>query len=110
MTQDKRDQYLRGIAASAPEVNVNPELVRQAILTTAFNHVSNPQDWKAPIHAIVTIHEYDDISLAIYCEAIKHFTATEPNIYVVDGFNTETRTATYRIVSEGYRLGPAGDH
>jgi len=108
MTPEQRDQYLRGIAASAPEVRVNPELVRQAILQTAFDHLANPQDWRAPIHATVTIHEHDAISLAIYCEAIKHFTATEPSIYIVDGFNPKTRTATYRIVSEGYRLGPAG--
>lgn len=108
MTPEQRDQYLRGIAASAPEVKVNAEVVRQAILAAAFDHISNPQDWRAPIHATVTIHEKDEISLGVYVDAVKYFTSTEPNIYIVDGFNEKTRTATYRIVSEGYRLGPAG--
>lgn len=108
MSPEQRDQYLRGIAASAPEVRTNPELVRRAIFQVAFDHIANPQDWKAPIHATVTIHEHDAISLGIYVDAVMYFTATEPSIYIVDGFNEKTRTATYRIVSEGYRLGPAG--
>ena len=108
MTPDKRDQYLRGIAASAPEVKVDWTRARQAILAAAFDQISNPNDWRAPINALMTIHEYDSISLGVYVEAVKYFTGTEPNTYVADGFNERTRQATYRIVSEGYRLGPAG--
>jgi hypothetical protein len=110
MDATKRDEYLRGIAASAPEVKINVPSARQAILAAAFDHVSNPSDWRAPIHATVAIHEKEAIGLDVFIEAIKYFTGTEPNVYIVDGFNEQTRTATYRIVSEGYRLGPAGDH
>lgn len=110
MTPEQRDQYLRGIAASAPERQVNTMSARHAILQAAFDKVQDQNDWKNPVHATVTIHEKDEIGLGLYIASIKYFTGTEPNVYVVDGFNEQTRTATYRIVSEGYRLGPAGDH
>ena len=108
MDATKRDEYLRGIAASAPEVQVDWQRARQAILTTAFEQICNQENWRAPINAVVTVHEYDPIALSVYVEAVKYHTGTEPNTYVVDGFNAETRIAKYRIVSEGYRLGPAG--
>ena len=104
----KRDEYLRGLASSIPPVAINPAKTRHDILQIAFDAVANRADWKAPIHAVITVHEYDTIGLDIFEKAIEYFTGTKPNIYIVDGFNKETRTATYRLVSEGYRLGPAG--
>lgn len=108
MNADKRDQYLRGIAASAPAVNVNRTTARHQLLEVAFNQIANPSDWRSPIHATVEVHESDQIGLGLYLEAVQYFTGTEPSAYIVDGFNPETRVARYRIVSEGYRLGPAG--
>lgn len=108
MSSDKRDEYLRGLASALPAIAVNQEKARYEILKAAFDIVANRTDWKEPIHATVTIHQYDPIGLGIYVDAIKFFTGTEPNTYVVDGFDASTGMATYRIVSEGYRLGPAG--
>lgn len=107
MTPDQRDQYLRGIAASAPEKTV-AAIDRQAILQAAFNAVANPQDWRAPINALVRIDEFDPIGLDVYIKAIVHFTATTPEVYVKEGFDKQKGYAIYRLVSEGYRLGPAG--
>jgi hypothetical protein len=106
--ESKRDQYLRGLASSIPPVTINASKTRHEILQIAFDAVANRADWKAPIHAVVTIHQYDPIGLDIYEQAIEYFTGTKPNLYIVDGFNKDTGKATYRIVSEGYRLGPAG--
>jgi hypothetical protein len=36
--------------------------------------------------------------------AIKYYTATIPTV------SLDTETMTYYVQSEGYRLGPAGDH
>jgi hypothetical protein len=108
--EEFRDQYLRGIASSAPERTVNMERARHAILQAAFEQVQNTLDWKSTINALVTIHADDTIGIGVYQAAIEYFTGTKPNIYVVDGFNEATKTATYRLVSEGYRLGGAGDH
>lgn len=110
MLSDKRDEYLRGIAAGAPERYVDANMVRHAILQAAFDAIQDRTDWKNPINALVTIGKDDAIGLGVYIEAVKHFTSTEPNIYLADGFNAGSGKATYRIVSEGYRLGPAGDH
>lgn len=110
MTTDKRDQYLRGIAASAPEVVIDASSARHSILNAAFDQIKDRTDWKNPINALVTIHKDDQIGLGIYIEAIKYFTATEPNVYIAKGFDADSKQATYRIVSEGYRLGLAGDH
>lgn len=105
---DKRDEYLRGIAASAPEVKVNHSDATHSILEIAFDYLRNRDDWRGPIHATVTVHEKDAIGLGVYLDAVRYFTGTEPNAYIVEGFNPQTKKATYRIVSEGYRLGPAG--
>lgn len=106
--EDKRDQYLRGLASSVPPLEVNREKARHDILKAAFDMVANRSDWKAPVHATVTIHQYDSLSLGVFADAIEYFTGTKPNIYVVDGFNEGTGMATYRLVAEGYRLGPSG--
>ena len=104
---NKRIEYLRGIAASAPERHCDPHLAKNGILHTAFNQVSDPKDWRNPINAVVKLHSSDIIGIGLYAEAIKHFTATEPAIFILEDYN-EQGWATFRLVSEGYRLGPAG--
>ena len=68
-------------------------------LEAAFKAVSNPQDWKGPIAAIVN---GEVVSLTV--TAIEFYTATTPSI------SLNTKTMQYIIESEGYRAGPAGDH
>ena len=68
-------------------------------LEKAFKAVQNPNDWKAPISAAV---KGEAVNLVV--EAVKHYTATVPTI------SLNTNSMTYLIESEGYRMGPAGDH
>lgn len=101
--EEKRTEYLRGIASSATERKVMPALARNLILKTAFEQVENKQDWKAPINALVVIHEYDTIGLGVYLDAIEFFVGTKPEVFLVDSNEAKT-VSTFRIVSEGYRL------
>jgi hypothetical protein len=66
-------------------------------LQEAFNSISNPKDWRAPIKAEV---KNQDIDVAV--TAIRFFTATSPTV------RHGKKTAT--ITSIGYRQGPAGDY
>ncbi len=68
-------------------------------LEKAFEAVQNPNDWKAPICAAV---KGEAVNLVV--EAVKYYTATVPTI------SLNTNSMTYLIESEGYRMGPAGDH
>jgi len=68
-------------------------------LEKAFDSVSNPEDWKAPIFAIVPGE-----AVLVIVEAIKFYTATVPTV------SLNTSTMEYYIESIGYRAGPAGDH
>lgn len=113
MTPDqKRTQYLRGIAAGAPEREVNDSLARNAIFTAAFSQVQNQQDWKNPVNAIVEVSSRDEIGIGLYIAAIQYFTGTRPEIFLLDRttLGGGDEVSKFRIVSEGYRLGPAGDH
>lgn len=112
MMPHERTEYLRGIAASAPEIEINESLARQSILTAAFNQVKNPKDWKAPINAIVNVASTDTIGVGLYLDAIEYFTATKPELFLLDRVTLGggQEVDKFRIVSEGYRLGPAGDH
>lgn len=102
--EQKRTEYLRGIASSAPERKVEVAgPARHAILKAAFEQVENKQDWKAPINALVVIHEYDTIGLGVYLDAIQYFVGTKPEVFLVDSNDAKT-ISTFRIVSEGYRL------
>jgi hypothetical protein len=71
-----------------------------AELDAAFKKVKNPDDWKAPICALVSA---DD--LTVVCAAIEFYTATKPKVFVVDLDCEE-----FLVTAAGYRLGPAGDH
>lgn len=68
-------------------------------LEKVFAKLSNPDDWKAPIFASMP-GELVNIAVA----AIKFYTATVPTV------SLDVKTMTYYVQSEGYRLGPAGDH
>lgn len=68
-------------------------------LSRVFDRIKDPADWKAPILATCPGE-----AVTVVVEAIKFFTATVPTV------SLDTRTMTYVIESEGYRMGPAGDH
>jgi len=72
---------------------------RIADLEEAFRKVHDPDDRKAPI-AVWCAGE----AVLPICEAIRFFTATEPEVEL------DTTRMRYLITSEGYRAGPAGDH
>lgn len=69
-------------------------------LKKAFEMVENKDDWKAPIKAMVSDADLNDV-----IEAIRFYTATEPvvtTMFAFPGFSL--------VTSCGYRLGPAGDY
>ena len=67
-------------------------------LSTAFEAIRDPRDWRAPINCIVPRGKVK------VCEAaIEFFTATEVLVQ-------EHGHHDFRIRSIGYRNGPAGDH
>ncbi|MDZ7355762.1 MAG: hypothetical protein ONB55_21795 [candidate division KSB1 bacterium] len=68
-------------------------------LEKVFAELRNPDDWKAPIFASMP-GEMVNIAVA----AIKFYTETVPTV------SLDVKTMTYYVQSEGYRLGPAGDH
>ncbi len=65
-------------------------------LDEAFTKVCNPNDWRAPIRAIIPRS-----ILNVTTEAIMYFTGTEVNIKPVDKNRVE-------VYSVGYRNGPCG--
>ncbi len=71
----------------------------QEQLKAAFDAVSNPDDWKAPVFASM-----GGESVNVVVAAIRHFTATDPEVVLDVG------TMRWVVSSIGYRAGPAGDH
>lgn len=67
----------------------------QKELDRLFGLVCDPNDWKAPINALIDPDDEDGVE-----EAIIHFTATIPD-FVPEGDKV-------RVTAEGYRMGPAG--
>lgn len=65
-------------------------------LSDCFDAVANPDDWRAPIDAIVEAVDLNDT-----IQAVIHYTASTP-IIVDDG------PGKYRLYAQGYRAGPAG--
>lgn len=108
----KRTQYLRGIYASAPERVVDAGKCRHEMLDAAFSQVANTLNWKDPINAVITCHEDGPVAtgVGVFLEAIEYFTATKPEMFIVsqelDAKGKQINT--FRLVSEGYNLGPAG--
>jgi len=79
---------------------------RQKEMNRLFSEVQDQTDWRAPIDAWVSKIEVDK-----YIDAIQFFTATTAK-QIETRFNSlkgDTGTMV-RLVSEGYRNGPAGDH
>lgn len=66
-------------------------------LDLAFKLVANPNDWKAPIDARVA----RDLVHEVVC-AIQFYTAAPIEVLPTD------HPGSFRVVSCGYRLGPAG--
>ncbi len=71
----------------------------QEQLSTAFDGVRNADHWKGPIDALVPEDE-----LTVTVLAIIFYTATEPKASWVES------KEHFRVTSEGYWAGPAGDH
>lgn len=69
-------------------------------LLAAFSLVEDSSDWRAPIDYTGKL---SDTLLTQVCEAIRYFTATEPTVMV-----RHNKPGAYRIVADGYRMGPAG--
>ena len=67
-------------------------------LEPVFNKICNQKDWRAPICCFVMPDKAE-----ITVRAIEFFTATEPILKTLE-------TGQIMVCSEGYRLGPAGDH
>lgn len=63
----------------------------------AFDHVCDPQDWKAPIDALVP-----RTLVNLYAQAVEFMTGTAPTVELASG------TELVRIRAAGYRSGPCG--
>jgi len=70
-------------------------------LSKAFNEVVKGQDWRDPICFVVK----EGKDFCLYRKAIEDHTATDPVIKPSD-----QNSKQFIILSEGYRLGPAGDY
>lgn len=78
--------------------------ITSAMLDDAFARVHDPDDWKAPIAAIIRASE-----LPLVTKAIEYHTAT--TVKVVDSWRPfKNREPLLAITAQGYRAGPAGDH
>ena len=79
---------------------------RQEEMNRLFSEVQNQADWRASIDAWVNAFDADK-----YIAAIEYFTATKA-IEVERRFNPSKGDCgtMVRLVSEGYRNGPAGDY
>jgi len=70
-------------------------------LRVIFETVTDPDDWKAPIYALIPADAYTAVDAAV-----EFYTATR--IRVIAG--PEIGTGRILIAATGYRDGPAGDH
>ena len=67
-------------------------------LDAAFDRVSDPKDWRAPIAATCTTQERETVAAAI-----EFFTGTTPT------FEPDLRDSkTWKVTAIGYRNGPCG--
>lgn len=72
----------------------------EAALRGAFDLVADPNDWKAPISALIPAEV-----APIVCSAIRFFTATEPTTRPADDIAFK---GGVWVEAVGYRNGPAG--
>jgi hypothetical protein len=88
--------------------NLDTLNAHQARMKAAFDIVSNPQDWKAPIRVIGTRSTWAKLlsltgfTQAEILESIEYFTATKATV--------TDKGDEIEITAPGYRMGPAGDH
>jgi len=73
-------------------------------LKKCFDVMADPNDWKAPICAMISPEAWSSAA-GIIAESIEFFTATKASCSMVE------TAYGYRVVVEadGYRNGPAGD-
>lgn len=71
------------------------------LMRFAFRQIADPNDWRAPIDAIVP-----ESMVSLCCDAVMFMTATNASVTSVGLVNG---SAMYRVTSIGYRSGPAGD-
>lgn len=105
---NSRENELRALMQQAREKHAvrqidTDDLNHHVIYRQAFNAVCNKDDWKAPVVAEV---RDDNPHLGLYLQAIRFMTGTEPTIFITGTCDDGHRMVT--IVSEGYRIGPAG--
>jgi len=80
----------------------------QQQLRRAFEIVENSEDWRGPINCLVslTVLHMMGVYLRDIDFAIRFYTGTIAEFYT----NPHGDGDLWRIVSVGYRMGPAGDH
>ncbi len=77
----------------------------EAQLTSAFDIVSDPTDWRAPIEFRGILHEED---IAAIRKAVPFYTATEARVTYHDDASPCSSYRDVTVKSVGYRAGPAG--
>lgn len=85
----------------AQETKARPLTTNDAavIYRAIFDTVCDPEDWKKPIHVL---YDLDcRIPIGVICDAIEFMVGDAPLVFSVG-------KGKVRIVSMGYRLGPAG--
>lgn len=82
------------------------------LLSEAFDLVSDPKDWRAPIWAFVAQSVLDDsgITTKDIRMAITHYTATEATVISLRAGEKHQRCVGpgFIFTAKGYRAGPAG--
>lgn len=84
------------------KVEYNGRIYLVEDLSEAFDKVANPEDWKAPIDATVSITDIREG--ATIKAAVEFYTATKATIKLT----TYGRDIKIHVTSDGYRMGPAG--
>jgi hypothetical protein len=67
-------------------------------LRAVFNAVCDRRDWRAPVNALA-----HGSAVPVVFEAVQFMTGTLPTVHHLGGED-------FVVKSEGYRLGPCGDH
>lgn len=75
----------------------------QGEVEALFSLVEPKPNWKAPIHAYVSIVEHPTIVWDDLMYAIEFMTATQATVHRHDD-------TTFLVTAAGYAAGPAGDH
>ena len=81
------------------EVELGGHTFKRSELETALNAVTDADDWKGPIDAVIDAND-----LLITQAAVVFFTATNLDV------KGSPEPGKLRVTSIGYRAGPAGDH